>query len=1022
MIDIKLASNAEIFAEKAESLRAFSGLKLLHVKNQVAHILGQIGKDGIFDEYTKHDISHIDSMLQSLDWIIPPDTREKLTPAEWLMLTLSIYFHDLGMLVTKDEFLERRKTTFLSFGKSVQSGELGASYKNKIESIPDTEKRDRFIYQEFVRKTHAERIRYWILNEQNPHFADNLQIAVEVKNLLPNVDSMFRRDLALVCESHHLSDLEDLDKYKTNQQYGTSNDERVNLHYVALILRTADLLHITSDRTPSIEFNLINPSDPISQEEWAKQMAVRAIRPKIKKNKEGLIDHSLEKDTLEVLAYFEDEKGFFGLISYLKYADKQLKANHRFNELAKRNGGTNYEYPWKSIDDSSIETRDFDRRQFEFVLDQTRILDLLVGHTLYNDYTVVLRELTQNAIDASKLKKYEIEKEKKSASYTPQIKISWDEKSRELAFLDNGTGMTLEIIQNHLLKVGSSRYQDETFKKSHPDFSPISRFGIGLLTCFLIADDIDIVTKSVESDKAILLKIRKIHGKYLLKYLTIDKLPSDIREHGTIIKLFVRPDVNLENIEEELKKWILLPNCNLTLSTNDKEVKIGYNSPGEVLRKYFKDIGYSVDDAQIKIKEVSTDGVVFAYALQYIEHWKEWTFMEYQAAESDEFVPIGTCIEGIRVDFNTPGFNGKCIFAIVNTTGKNAPRTNVARSNIEATPERNSLLKTIYKLYLQHISSELQSLRKHGFSITWAAQEANWLLNIFSKASRQSTVREQIKLEHTKSFEEALSDMPIILVEEQETRTLMSIHELKELKSFWTIDCASYTSADSLIKEIKSSNTSALSLLKLIFGSEDANTSHIDYLLCSQKRESFINKGIFESFQVDSIKIIPEQRRLDLRWSYNNSEKIWKEIKLIEDDRSSRSLSRCYIQLLDIDIEHSAGQIAIYSSSTLFILKNSELNKFLITASQRLADDNMEDQFAVSKLVGIINNLFHFKTLDKTRVEEIIQSMLERNNRSLDKLVWSRIDKDEFISTVLKTDFLKYDTTIWTRKYFFDFY
>jgi len=115
MNNISLSTKAEQFAEKAESLKSFSGLKLLHVKRQVANILGQIGRDGIFDEYTKHDISHIDFMLESLDWINPKETQKLLTSANWLMLTLSIYFHDLGMLVTKEEFRNRRKSSFLAY-------------------------------------------------------------------------------------------------------------------------------------------------------------------------------------------------------------------------------------------------------------------------------------------------------------------------------------------------------------------------------------------------------------------------------------------------------------------------------------------------------------------------------------------------------------------------------------------------------------------------------------------------------------------------------------------------------------------------------------------------------------------------------------------------------------------------------------------------------------------------------------------------------------------------------------------
>ncbi|MFA6245798.1 MAG: ATP-binding protein [Mucilaginibacter sp.] len=1008
-----LTTAAEQSAEKAESLKAFSGLKLLHVKKQVELILAQIGRNGIFDEYTKHDISHIDSMLISLDEIIPENTKKLMTPADWMMITLAIYFHDLGMLVTKDEFAKRNYSGFVEFYQSIRDGILGSDFRDKVQNIEPQGERERFIYQEFVRRTHAERIKFWILDEYDLKFPDQPVIVKEIKKLIENIDPLFRRDLAIVCESHHLSDLEDLAKYKPDQQYGPSKNEVVNVQYAALLLRTADLLHITSDRTPSIEYSLINPTDPISQEEWAKQASVKAVRPQNKKNKEGNIDSSLAKDTFEIIALFEEESGFFGLIAYLNYADKQLKENFRLNEIAKKSFDTKFEYPWKNIDNSQIETKDFDKRQFEFILDQNRILDLLIGHTLYNDPSVVLRELTQNAIDASKLMKYEDEQDN-IIGYEPEITIEWNENSRELSFIDNGTGMTLDIIQNHLLKVGSSRYQDENFKKQYPDFSSISRFGIGLLTCFLIADDIDIITNVKDQDKGILLKIKKVHGKYLLKYLNNDKLPISIKKHGTIVKLFVRSDVDLNEIESELKKWILIPNCKLTLQNNGVVKQIGSNSLTNLLKSHLEQTGINVDNKEIKINEVEVEGVRMAYALRFVEHWQEWVFLEYQESRNKLESPVGICIEGIRVDFNTPGFIGRNFYAVVDASGKNAPKTNVARSNIEVTPEKQQLLQRIYQLYFAHITNQLQSLRQAGFSITWAASEANWILNSLSGPGRRS---KETQIEDVSSFEMSLSTVKCILIEQSEKRDVISIEDLKAIDHFWTIDCASYTSADSLLKEIKSSNTSALSLLNNIFDVADSNTKHIDNLLCNFNSNSVIDKIISENFQVSSIKIIPEQRRLDLKWSLAKS-KVWEEIKVDPDEHSYSNLTKCYLQLEGIDMDESITQTAIHSKNVLFILLNSELNKFLVKVVNDLSGKTVEDAYALSKIIGLINNLFHYKNIEMINLEEYFENRLmgTGNKRDISELVWKRINKSELISAITNTSFIKYDTTIWHRR------
>ncbi len=96
---VQLNHPIEERAEKAENLSFCNGLKLLNVKQTISEMLRIIGKNEIFEQYTVHDISHIDEMLNIAEWLIPENTKGKMTRAEWLMLTLSIYFHDLGTAI-----------------------------------------------------------------------------------------------------------------------------------------------------------------------------------------------------------------------------------------------------------------------------------------------------------------------------------------------------------------------------------------------------------------------------------------------------------------------------------------------------------------------------------------------------------------------------------------------------------------------------------------------------------------------------------------------------------------------------------------------------------------------------------------------------------------------------------------------------------------------------------------------------------------------------------------------------------
>src|SRR5256885_7126925 len=102
------SSKAEQRAKKAEDYPSiFGSVNLTSIRENVGEILKLIGRDGVFREYTLHDANHIDAMLALVDKLIPADTAQRMKTADWLMVVLSCYFHDLGMLVTKKEFDNR---------------------------------------------------------------------------------------------------------------------------------------------------------------------------------------------------------------------------------------------------------------------------------------------------------------------------------------------------------------------------------------------------------------------------------------------------------------------------------------------------------------------------------------------------------------------------------------------------------------------------------------------------------------------------------------------------------------------------------------------------------------------------------------------------------------------------------------------------------------------------------------------------------------------------------------------------
>jgi histidine kinase/DNA gyrase B/HSP90-like ATPase len=326
-----------------------------------------------------------------------------------------------------------------------------------------SERAERFFYQEFVRYNHAKRVRAWIHGKPAYELGYAKAQFSEIDRLLSGLDPEFRKDLASVCESHNLDDLDDLQKYRTFRPYGRTAPETANVLYAAAILRTVDLLQITRQRAPSVMFRMINPTDPISQIEWTKQNAVRGVFPKPAVDKSGAVAAEVQPSVVAVYAKFDNENGFFGLTSYLSYAAKQLAYSYSAVQKANTTTVNKLDFPWRGIDDSSVEAVGFIPSPFEFRIDQARILDLLTGHTLYNDSSVAIRELVQNAIDAVRLQSAIDGLDSEIAG---KVKVTWDSNDQTLSILDNGTGMTQEIIVNHLLNVGSSRYQDAKFKEA----------------------------------------------------------------------------------------------------------------------------------------------------------------------------------------------------------------------------------------------------------------------------------------------------------------------------------------------------------------------------------------------------------------------------------------------------------------------------------------------------------------------------------------------------------------------------
>lgn len=843
-------------------------VNLIDIRRKIASLLSEVRRYGFFDEYTDHSFSHVQDMMRSMEWVIPDDVRPRLSDAECFMLTISTYFHDLGLLITRNEFNNRNIDIVNKFADEVLfSGDGGDDYKIKVNALEPTA-REKFIYQEFVRYHHGTRVRHWIEGKFSSNYGGNDQIVLELESLVGSLSTTLKREIGKLCESHNLDDLNNTDKYKLSHPFGNSEQETANVQYIALILRTCDLLQITKKRAPSVLLRIVDPTDPVSQLEWHKQNAVTNVRRKVMTDQEGRIDQTINSDTIEVFAHFSEAEGFFGLTSFLRYAESQLEQSFRIAEESKKKLGSQYTFPWRKIDEKNIETEGFVPKQFGFELDQEKILTLLTGHTLYNDSTVVIRELTQNAIDAVRL-----QWQNNSPEENGYVRIKWNSVSGELSITDNGTGMTQDVVERHLLKVGSSRYQDERFIKENPSFNPISRFGIGVLTAFMVANSVEIVTVTPdEQEDARQISLRSVHGKYLIRLLDRESegALSDIQPHGTSIRLTLRNSAKRSNVLETVRRWIVFPRCRVTVQIDDENpVDIGYKNPEQALKRYLEspDGKITLRNKDYRVVSTQVGPLDIAYVIGKNSFYNDWSLINVgdSLRRSDiKGIPLGTCVEGIAVDFNSPGFNAPTILAVANATGRDAPRTNVARSALEDTEQRSRSISLLYNEYFKQVAAEIDRLAQEPkFSLSWAIGQADYI-------AAPLTSLKPYRL-NAEAYDEALSKTPLFLLETDDARLAVSLADLKKRSNIWIVDSLLIRSVESLVKEAPT-NITARSIIDLTHGKGWLPAGD---MISGATYSTLAVETIESNFDVVQINANEAERRIDLQLSAKCEAKRW---------------------------------------------------------------------------------------------------------------------------------------------------
>ena len=125
----------------------------------------------------------------------------------------------------------------------------------------------------------------------------------------------------------------------------------------------------------------------------------------------------------------------------------------------------------------------------------------IIKKFLYSDHEIFLRELVSNAVDATqKIKRLSSIGEFNGELGELKVKVDFDTKAKTITISDNGIGMTAEEIKKYINQIAFSGATEfvEKYKDQGDDKGIIGHFGLGFYSAFMVAKEVEIISKSYQ--------------------------------------------------------------------------------------------------------------------------------------------------------------------------------------------------------------------------------------------------------------------------------------------------------------------------------------------------------------------------------------------------------------------------------------------------------------------------------------------------------------------------------------------
>ncbi len=430
-------------------------------------------------------------------------------------------------------------------GEAISTSDLSIIAKTPIplDNVDSWTNQQRKLIGEFIRRHHAT-LAQEFAEFGFPGSGDPIGIIAK--------DCKYAFLAGFIARSHHLRLR---DTFSTLQERYYTRTVCLNTHPVLLMaaLRIADYLDVERERAPSMSLALRTIRNPISRREWKAHQAIDDVR----------VDEH-DSEALFVLATPQDVETYLRLRELFADLQKELDLSwavlgevfSRQSEL--QSVGLSIRRITSNFDEDEAfrETVSFVPGRFLFRTAGAMLMNKLVGPLYENRIEVGVRELLQNAIDATN------ELQELTTESPRPIRIAVEAKDDGFVFEieDYGIGMTEDVLRNYFLCAGASFRDSDGWKKDFerdniPKIARSGRFGIGILAAFLLGERISVTTRhfQVTEDRALtfsaaidddFLELRKAHRQ----------------EAGTTISINISEDThkkltNVDGLDWDWYRW-----------------------------------------------------------------------------------------------------------------------------------------------------------------------------------------------------------------------------------------------------------------------------------------------------------------------------------------------------------------------------------------------------------------------------------------------------------------------------------